>query len=372
MPGRSDRGARARRERLTRVLFVGDTWQGSSARSMREALADLPSVSIRDIGTDAYIPNHRRLPLRVANRLLRRLQQRELESAVIKTVGEFRPDAVIVYKGPDVDAGLIGEIRSLGTRVANIFPDYSPHAYGRQLEIALGSYDLVISTKPFHPDLWHSVYRYRNQCAFVPHGYDPDVHYWGAPPDRQVTDVALCSSWRPEYQRLMRSFARALGDDAVSVAIAGPGWVEHSAELPGHWQCVGPRVARSYGEFLRTAKIVIAPVNREVVVRGVRQPGDEDTTRTYELAAAHCFFLHQRTNYVATVYDENSEVPFWSDPAELARLVRRWLPDPEGRLEMARRAHARAVPAYSIPARASSVLRHVEALIGREATAGES
>ena len=97
--------------------------------------------------------------------------------------------------------------------------------------------------------------------------------------------------------------------------------------------------------------------------RGVKQPGDEDSTRTYELAAAHCFFLHQRTDYVATVYDEQNEVPLWGDATELASFVRRWLPDEAGRRSMAARAHARAVPAYSIPQRAASVLQHIEQFI---------
>lgn len=109
----------------------------------------------------------------------------------------------------------------------------------------------------------------------------------------------------------MRSFADAIGNDRVSVAVAGSGWPAHGDRLPRHWHYVGPRTGLAYGEFLRSAKIALAPVNREVVIRGVKQPGYEDTTRTYELAAAHCFFLRQRTDYVATVYDEPNEVPLW-------------------------------------------------------------
>jgi hypothetical protein len=350
---------------MTRILFIGDTWQGSSARSLREGLADLPTVTIRDIGVDTLMPSYRHLPLRLANRVLRGFQRRELRSAVLGTLEEVRPDAVIVYKGTGIDGGLVAQIRAREVPVVNVFPDYSPHAYGRRLQDALGFYDLTISTKPFHPRLWESRYGYRNRCVCVPHGYDPALHYWSAASESQIYDVALCANWRPEYHRLMLSFAQSLGDDGVSVVVAGAGWFGHRRELPKHWVFVGPKVARSYGEFLRSARIAIAPVNREAVVRGVEQPGDEDTIRTYELAAAQCFFLHQRTEFVATVYDERTEVPLWGDAQELASLVRRWLPDDAGRRDMASRAHARAVPAYSISQRALSVLRHVEALIER-------
>ena len=348
---------------MTRILFIGETWQGSSARSLREALAVHPSVAITDIGPDHFLPNYRHLPLRIANRLLRTLQLEELKRAILRAMSGFGFDAVVIYKGAGIDAGLLKTIKSSGTPVINVFPDCSPHAHGRPLQEALGCYDLVISTKIFHPQLWHSIYGYRNPCVFVPHGYDPGVHYWDESSPSQTYDVALCSTWRPEYHRLMRSFADAIGDDPVSVAIAGSGWTAHRDQFPRHWRYVGPMTGRAYGEFLRSAKIVIAPVNREVMIRGVTQPGDEDSTRTYELAAAHCFFLHQWTDYVATVYDELTEVPLWGDARELASLVRHWLPDDTGRRSMAAKAHARAVPAYSIPQRAASVLRHIEQFI---------
>jgi spore maturation protein CgeB len=357
----------------TRVLFVGETWQGSTARSMREGLAEQPTVMMSDIGEDHFFPRFRHLPLRLANRLLRPLQRRELASAVLNAFAEFHPDVVLVYKGAGVGAGLVREIRRLGTPVINVFPDCSPHPHGRHLQEAMGCYDLVISAKVFHPPLWRSVYGYSNPCVWVPHGYDPRVHYWADPPRSHTHDVALCCTWRLEYHDLMRSLGEALSDDRISVAIAGQGWPERRNQFPRHWQCMGPAEGRAYGEFLRSARIVIAPVNRQMVVRGVRQPGDEDTTRTYQLAAAQCFFLHQRTEYVATLYDEQKEVPFWSNAGELASLIRRWLPNEAGRQVMAARAHARAVPAYSTERRAAMVLRHIEKVIeGHNASMGSS
>jgi spore maturation protein CgeB len=278
-------------------------------------------------------------------------------------MNDFAPHAVIVYKGAGITAGLVLELRNMGTLVVNVFPDCSPHPHGRSLRNAMGCYDLVISTKPFHPALWQSVYGYDNPCVWVPHGYDPGLHFWPHPPSAHTYDVALCCQWRPEYHNFMMAFAEALGDSQVSVAIAGNRWPEHQSELPSRWKCVGSREGRAYGDFVRAARIVIAPVNRQMVIGGVRQPGDEDTARTYELAAAHCFFLHQRTDYVSTIYDEQHEVPFWNDGTELATLVRRWLPDEAGRRSMAARAHARAVPAYSIAHRAARVLGHIERML---------
>ncbi len=348
---------------MTRILFIGESWQGSSARSLREALALRPGMIITDIGEDHFLSRSEYLPLRIANRLLRPLQVRELTNVVFRTLHQFQPDVVLVYKGVGVRASLLRAIQREGVPVVNAFPDCSPQAHGPHLGNAMGCYDLVISTKIYHPPLWRSTYGYSNPCVCVPHGYDPAVDYWSDPSPSQTYDVALCCTWRPEYHRLMESLGAALGDSRVSVAIAGRGWPERSNRFPGHWRCIQAREGRAYGEFLRSARIVIAPLNREMWIRGVRQPGDEDTTRTYQLAAAYCFFLHQRSEYMTTVYDEQHEVPFWSDAAELANLVKRWLPDEAGRRAMAKRAHVRAVPAYSIPERASLTMRHIEEML---------
>ena len=346
-----------------RILFVGESWIGSSARSLREALAPLKGVIVYDVGQDQFLPIYLGLPLRLCNRLLRGLQLTELDNAVRKGMASFRPDVVVIYKGTGIRAEMVNEIRESGIPVVNVLPDYSPHAYGKQLKEAMGRYDLVISTKPFHPALWKSIYGYDNTCVCVPHGYDPSVHMWDMPAVSQIYDVALCATWRPEYHELLLSFNRYLGSLPCSVAIAGKGWSDHMRDFPAHWHFQGVESGLAYGEFLRSAKICIAPVNRDVVVSGIRQPGDEDTTRTYELAAAYCFFLHQRTEFVSTIYDENTEVPMWSDARELADLVKKFLPLEFERREMAARAHLRAVPAYSIPSRALQVYAHLDELL---------
>lgn len=340
-----------------RILFVGESWQGSNARSLREAMSVAPGVSMTDIAEDACIPKRRSRLLRIVDRLLLPLQRRELEQLVLGSALESRPDVAIVYKGANVGTRVVERLRATGALVVNVFPDLSPASHGSLLGDALGRYDTVISTKSFHPAHWRSTYGYANECVHVAHGYDPQVHWWPAAAAQTRFDVVLCATCRPEYLALMQDFARELGDADVSVAIGGHGWSGHRERLPAHWTLVGAQIGRAYGELLRSGKIAIAPLSRIASVRDAGLPGDEDTTRTYELAAAHCFFLHQRTARLPRLYDEETEVPLWSDARELADLVRRWLPDAAGRARLAANAHRRAVPAYSIPARAEEILQ---------------
>lgn len=343
-----------------RMLYVGESWKGASARSMREALADLPGVYMDDIGEDHYFPKGRSLLVRGTSRLLRPWHRAELEREIATKLAALQPGVMIVYKGSGVSAGVVRRAKQMGVFMANIFPDNSPHAHGTALHEAMGEYDLVVSTKAFHPAAWGSIYGYRNRCVCVPHGYDPAVHYWPEPPEMQDFDVVLAATWRLQYQTLMQQLGAALGRDRIRIGIAGSGWIERASQLPAHWEVTSSLQGRAYGEWLRRGRIVIAPVHRDTVVRGARQPGDEDTTRSYELAAAGCFFLHRRTPYMQTIYDEATEVPMWDDAKELAMLVRKYLPMEAERRAMAARAHGRAVPEYSIPKRAAQILAHLE------------
>lgn len=106
-------------------------------------------VIAADVAEDHFVPRYRSLFLRIANRLLHSLQLRELEAAIRSAVVGFRPYAIVVYKGVGIGAGLLEEMRRSGIPVINVFPDHSPHAYGRRLQEAMGCYDLVLSTKPF-------------------------------------------------------------------------------------------------------------------------------------------------------------------------------------------------------------------------------
>lgn len=350
-----------------KLLFLGESWMGSSARSLKESLhrISVPGVNeIDEINEDLFIPKARARWLRAIHRVLAPAYRRELTNAVIKKCHDTRPEVLLVYKGYSVDAELVRAVKAMGVFTVNVFPDYSPHAYGERLRKAIGEYDLVISTKPFHPALWQSVYGYSNRCVFVPHGYDSSVHLITTPPKEFQYDLGLIATWRPEYHVLMRQVASLLKNDQVRVAIAGNGWTERASEFPDEWVFAGGIIGTAYARWAQRSKILIAPVTRDVVINGQRQPGDEDSTRTYELAAANCFFIHRRTDYAQTIYAEDTEVPFFDDAEELVKLATLFLAEDELRFKMSAAAHARGVPDYSIDSRAEQVVNIIRTHAG--------
>lgn len=350
---------------MIRLLFVGESWLGSCARSLKEALARHPGVCLDEVNEDCFVPSPRARWLRAVHRLLRPAYAEELERQILYRVSAFRPDVVMTYKGFPISASLVHRLQSMGCATVNVYPDCSPHAHGDAHREAVGAYDLVISTKPFHPQLWQSVYGYQNRCVFVPQGYDPALHLAETPPGSARFDVALVATWRPEYGRLMKALAALLRGTGVSVGIGGSGWKARRMDFPSEWEFAGELQGRSYIEWLRQGRICIAPVTREIVIDGARQPGDEDTTRTYELAAACCFFIHRRTEYVRQLYDETTEVPVYDTAEDLAGKVTHYLTRDDERAQNALAAHRRAVPAYSIDARAEVIASIIRSRLGR-------
>jgi hypothetical protein len=348
-----------------KLLFVGESWMGSSARSLKESLSRTAVCDVDEINEDLYKPKARARWIRGINRVLAPAYRRELTAAVIEKCRETRPEVLLVYKGNSVDTDLVRAVKGMGIYTVNVFPDCSPHAHGDRLRKTIGEYNLVISTKLFHPSLWRSTYGYTNHCVFVPHGYDPKLHLVNTHPldSGKCVDVVMAANWRAEYDNLVRRIAQLLPDKSISVAIAGPGWAERREQFPDHWIYPGAPHGRSYINLLRSGRIAIAPVSRDVEINGRRQPGDEDSTRTYELAAAHCFFIHRRTEFVKTLFDESSETPMFDTAEELVGLIREYLPKEELRRSMAYAAHSRATPAYSLDERAHDIVREITASI---------
>lgn len=184
-----------------KVLFIGESWLGSCARSLGEALARQNDVDVEVVREDMWSPRPNARWRRALSRLTAPVRRSRFNTHVLERVRATRPDVVMTYKGNLVRSRLIASIRSLGAATVNVYPDCSPHAHGGAHRAAVGSYDLVISTKPFHPALWMQTYRYLNRCVFVSQGYDPLLHLAQRDANTASGSSGLASSTRTSSQR---------------------------------------------------------------------------------------------------------------------------------------------------------------------------
>jgi spore maturation protein CgeB len=340
-------------------LYIGDSWLGSCARSLKEAFRRRSDITLDEVNIDLFIPKPRKKILRILQRIAKKYYLQDLYEEILLRVSVFKPDIVIVYKGGPLEASFINMLKELNMFVVNIYPDASPHAHGVTHKKAVGSYDLVISTKQFHPKIWEKVYGYKNKCVFVPQGYDPWLHLKQFPPNNFEFDVTLVATWRPEYGDFMKEVGKLLEGKEISVGIGGNGWIKHHKDYPSNWTFAEGLHGQSYVDWLRLGKICIAPVTRNVIVEGKQQPGDVDSTRTYELAAANCFFIHKRTNYASELYDDEYEVPKYDTPKDLVEKILFYLENESIRESMRKAAHERAVPNYSLDSRVVDILTYI-------------
>jgi glycosyltransferase involved in cell wall biosynthesis len=220
----------------------------------------------------------------------------------------------------------------------------------------LGEYDLVVSTKPWHPAGWNRLFGYENPCHFVPHGYDPNLHYRPVEDDDRPLDVVMVSTYREEYGRLILDLASLRTMNKVKMGLFGNGWHVLRDELPASWHIEGEVQGYGYRRALTLGEVYIAPVTREVTVGGVKYPGDEESTRTYELPAMGTCFVHRRTEYASSLFEEN-EVGFFDTADELAYQIERLLRDRKTRHAMRHAAQVRAVPRDSLDNRARVFLK---------------
>ena len=179
---------------MLKILFVGQTWPGSCARSMKEALAKHPRIDLDEMAEDAFTPKVNSKLLRGLNKVVRPLYRKEFNQQVMEKIRHDRPDFFVTYKGSFVQSDLLQSVADLGIQTVNIYPDCSPHAHGKAHRKAVGQYNIVISTKEYHPALWSDLYHYANRCRFVPQGYDPLLHYRDAPPTSFEYDVVMIAT----------------------------------------------------------------------------------------------------------------------------------------------------------------------------------
>lgn len=334
-----------------KILLVHENWKGSCGLTLHDALSKLEGLVINAIHEDYYFPKQSSLFGRIQYKLLKSLRTVAFNKAVLAELDRVKPDVFLVYKGWSVHRKLLAQIKSRGVLTVNVYPDCSPHSHGNDHRDAVGEYDLVISTKPFHKELWSSVYAYGNSIEFVPQGYDSSVHMRTTPPEHPSFDISMVATYREEYKQLLIDMVKGFSGRKYSAVIGGYGWDSHRHEFPDNWAFPGAVHGERYISTLRSSKLVIAPLNTIANKSNANMPGDVDTTRTYELAASHCFFIHKYTEYARGLYTED-EVPMFNNADDLSHLIMKYLQDDAARMEMASKAHARAVPAYSMDNRA--------------------
>lgn len=172
------------------------------------------------------------------------------------------------------------------------------------------------------------------RCHYLPAAFDPEKHRPDVPLDPSVPahDVVFVGSGFPERVKLLS----AVDWDGLGVDLG----------LYGHWSGLGSRSRlRRYvrGGVVDNATAAALYRRAAIGLNLYRDPPDglpaeSLNPRAVELAACGAFTISQARAEVTDTF--GPLVPAFVTPAELERLIRRWLPDTAGRQAISRQLPA--------------------------------
>lgn len=235
---------------------------------------------------------------------------------------EWWPDIVIIVSGFYVPLGIYELLRARQHKVVLIHTEV-PYENERQLERAPYA-DLNVLNDPTGID----EFRTRAPSIYIPHAYDPDVHWPRPPKDDMRSDFAFVGTGYPSRV----AFFEAVDWTGIDVALAG-NWqiLEDRPDSPLHDFVLHPFghcVDNSDAVDLYCATKVSANIYRREAQAEHLSAGWSMGPREVELSACSCFYLGEARG-------ENQEVlpwlPTFEDPDEFEELLRWYLACPDER-----------------------------------------
>lgn len=335
-----------------KILFVGENWFGSCARACSAALRRL-DCHVLEFDMRSFFPQWTAPDLRIFRRLLKRRIIADFNARLLDAAVTWRPDALLAFKGNLVRASTLKKLRDRGVRLYNYYPDRMIFARGSQLEEALAEYDCVFDTKrSWDGDMCERL-RLRDR-VFVAHGYDPEIHRPACLAKQDCDlfscDVSFIGTYTTRKERSLDELSRLI--PSLSMKIFGNDWNRCNAARLRRFVYGTAVNGQSYAKAIAASRINLA-------LMGVSDEAlDETTTRSYEIPACKGFMLHERTDEVLTLYEEDREMACFGSVAELRDKIMYYLNNPRECARIAEAAYRRAVPQYSYDNRMRQILEY--------------
>lgn len=312
-----------------RVLFAGDDWYGSNARSMAEGfrraghevtVVDTTAVTLPRRGGPSWWyakATGRRSPAAVA------AVHRRLEAEAARQ----RPDLLFCFTTVHLDQDRLLSLPA-GLRVHYSADDVSnPVNTTPEYLAAEAQWDAVVTTKTHNvPEL---TARGARQVVPVMCAYDPAWHHPVAARGAHRYAAGFVGNARPDRTELLTGLAGCWGPRFY---LAGPGWRRHPELLRSGAVVRGPQ----YGVRLSAA---VAAVDANLVLLN-SDNRDTHTCRSFEVPAAGGLFVGPRTVEHEKLLVDGREALLFDDPAELDELIARVAADPAATARIAAAGHA--------------------------------
>ncbi|MFI1914072.1 glycosyltransferase [Nocardia sp. NPDC020380] len=315
-----------------KMLFVGDDWVGSNARSLADGFRQAGHEVVVIDTTPVTLPARlsppwvytkvakQRAPWNVA------ALHRDIDSAA----AAFAPDVLFAFKSVHLD-----QQRLLDTP-ARLHVHYSPDDVSNPYNTSPAylaheaRWDLIVTTKR------HNVEELRARGAqsvkFVRSAYDPALHHLTARRRARRFLVGFIGAVRPDREDLLVALARK---HQGNMLLRGPGW----RRVRALWQTGAQVGGAVYGEHFSAA---VAAVTANLVLLN-SDNRDTHTCRTFEVPAAGGLFVGERTEEHAELLQEEDECFLFSGHDELHEILARCAAHPEQAIKVAEAGYRRII-----------------------------
>lgn len=325
-----------------------------------------------------YVPAHRSLPMRIAERLRGRrpFSHGALNRDFIERVREFAPDVILIGKGRYLAPETLRAVkRDTGAILINWATDdpFNPANSSADLLDSIPLYDLYVSTK--RAIIGDIVERGCRNVIYLRFGYKPELHFPEKPADgdevqRFGCDVAFIGGADHDRAPFFETLIQMI--PGLRLNLYGAYWNRIPA-LRRYWR--GEAVGRDYRMALGGASIAVNLVRRS--------NRDDHVMRTFEIPACGAFMVTERTRTHEELFADGIEAAFFRTPLELVEQVRHYLPLAGERSKIAARGHRKIVDgnntyrdrlleivAAARPLMASADRGHKTSAVSREAAIG--
>ena len=261
---------------------------------------------------------------------------------------EWWPDLIVCVSGFYITPGTFNLFRARRLPTAIVFTE-SPYEDDSQAPLAAFA-DVCIVNDPTNLDLFRE---HQPQTYYLPHAYNPEIHYRRTVGPEYQSDVCFVGSGFPSRVRLLE----AVDWSGIDLALAGY-WGETAKDSPllkylAHdvdAACPNDETIKLYSGTKASLNIY-----RKEAMRPDLSDGWAMGPREVELAATGTFYLTEPRG-------ENRErfgfVPTFDGPDDLSEKLRWWLDHPDQRADVARQARA-AVEAQTFTEHAKRLLAAV-------------
>jgi spore maturation protein CgeB len=335
--------------------FSPDRAESSFLRGFNAIGVRTCTLDVRDLRNrlGALVRNRLGHRLTMGSLFARKTAAQKFNQAITETVIQSRAQSLLVLKGDFVMPETLRTLRRRGVRVALFYPDnpFPPHSSHRPETLpAARETDLyLIWSERLVEKLKDAGVR---NPAFLPFAWDPDVFpYLHEQPQGTWPGALFLGGWDKEREQFLEALA-----SRVQLRIYGPAeWgsrTKPSSRVRRCWQGVDLRMKEA-AQVVRESAVCINLLRKQHIIDGAP---DGLIMRHFEVPGAGGFLLSTRGTGATELFPEGDTGEYFSDVAECAEKVRKYIADDTGRRQFAVRAHAAVAGQHQYADRARQIV----------------